>query len=349
MATTLAQLAELVDGELHGEGALEIHGASPLHRARSGYITLLTHRGSLEELLDSPAAAAVVAHDQSPACPYIAVADPNAAFAKILLHFRPARIERRIGVHPGAHVSPTAEIAEDVEIYPGAVIGEECHIGPRTTIHGGVQIMAGCHIGADNVIFPNVVLYEDTILGNRVVIHSGAVVGAYGFGYEVIEGRHVRGPQLGWVEIGDEVEIGACTTIDRGVFGPTVIGEGSKFDNHVQIAHNCHVGRHTIICSQSGLAGSVTMGDYVVLAGQVGVRDHVTIGTGATVGAKSGVMADVPAGARLLGSPTNGEREQMVIFSLLPRLPEWRKQIRNLERAVERIEQAQAKPRSDAA
>ena len=156
--------------------------------------------------------------------------------------------------------------------------------------------MAGSQIGQDVTIFPNAVLYEDTVVGPRCVIHANAVLGAYGFGYGFADGRHVLSAQLGNVVLGADVEIGAGTTIDRGTYGPTVIGEGTKIDDLVMVAHNCRIGRHNMLCSQVGIAGSTTTGDYVVMAGQVGVRDHVHIGTGAVLGAMAGVTNDVPDG-----------------------------------------------------
>ena len=166
-------------------------------------------------------------------------------------------------------------MAEDVDVHPLATIGDDVTIGAGSTIHSGVHIMAGSQIGEDVTIFPNAVLYENTVVGPRCLIHAGAVLGAYGFGYEQVEGRHRLTAQLGNVVLGADVEVGAGTTIDRGTYGPTVIGEGTKIDNLVMVAHNCHIGRHNMLCSQVGIAGSTTTGDYVVMAGQVGVRDHV--------------------------------------------------------------------------
>ena len=170
-------------------------------------------------------------------------------------------------------------------------------IGDGSTIHSGVHIMAGSQIGEDVTIFPNAVLYENTIVGPRCLIHANAVLGAYGFGYGFVDGRHVLSAQLGNVVLGADVEIGAGTTIDRGTYGPTVIGEGTKIDDLVMVAHNCRIGRHNMLCSQVGIAGSTTTGDYVVMAGQVGVRDHVHIGDRAVLGAMAGVTNDVPDGA----------------------------------------------------
>src|SRR5204862_8014669 len=169
--------------------------------------------------------------------------------------------------------------------------------------HSGGALGRFCRLGDDVTIYPNAVLYDATEVGHRVVIHANAVLGADGFGYRLQNGRHAKVPQLGHVEIGDDVEIGACTTIDRGTFQATTIGEGTKIDNLVQVAHNCQIGKHNLFVSQMGIAGSSTTGDYVVIAGQAGITDHVHIGTGAVIGAKSGVTKDVTAGQRTLGAP----------------------------------------------
>jgi UDP-3-O-[3-hydroxymyristoyl] glucosamine N-acyltransferase len=186
-------------------------------------------------------------------------------------------------------------------------------------------------LGAGVVIFPNAVLYENTQVGNRCIIHANAVLGAYGFGYETHQGRHRLSAQLGHVVIGDDVEIGAGATIDRGTYGATTVAEGTKIDNLVMIAHNCRIGRHNLLCSQVGIAGSTRTGDYVVMAGQVGVKDHITIGDGAMLGAKAGIKDDVPAGARVVGIPGTPEREQAILQAALRKLPEMRKQLKSLQ------------------
>jgi UDP-3-O-[3-hydroxymyristoyl] glucosamine N-acyltransferase len=208
-------------------------------------------------------------------------------------------------------------------------------------VHSGAQIMAGSRLERDVTLFPNVVLYENSHIGARVIIHAGAVIGAYGFGYKVVDGRHQLAAQLGHVEIHDDVEVGANTTIDRGAYGPTIIGAGTKIDNLVMIAHNCRLGKHNLICSQVGIAGSTTTGDYVVMAGQVGVRDHVHIGEHAVLGAKSGVPNDVPAGAQVLGIPAIPLREQKLRFAILARLPELRQQLKDLDAAVRELQKTQ--------
>jgi UDP-3-O-[3-hydroxymyristoyl] glucosamine N-acyltransferase len=338
MSLSLAQIAELVDGRLVGDGSLQITGAATLATARPGEITLADNPKLASQLARSQAAAVIVPHGFEPAgIPCIAVPNVHAAFAQVVCHFRPPRAPRRVGIHPQAVVSLSARLAPDVEIHPLAVIGDGVEIGPGCVIHGGVRILDGSRLGRDVTLFPNVVLYENTLIGNRVLVHAGAVIGAYGFGYSMVSGEHKLSAQLGYVEIEDDVEIGACTTIDRGTYGPTIIGRGTKIDNHVMIAHNCRIGKHNLICSQVGIAGSTTTGDYVVLAGQVGVRDHVHIGDKAMLGAQCGVMNDVPPGKRLVGSPAIDEKEQYLVWAAMYKLPEMRKEMIKLQREVQRL------------
>jgi UDP-3-O-[3-hydroxymyristoyl] glucosamine N-acyltransferase len=338
MPTTLGQLARLVGGALWGDASLELTGAATLGLARVGEITLADHPDRDRELAASPAAAVIATPDvECSGKPAIIVKDVHAAFAAAVSHFRPPRTSVRVGVSPQAVVSPTATIAADVDIYPGAFIGDHCDIGAGSTIHAGVRLMADCVVGAGVTLFPNVVLYENTRIGDRAIIHAGAVIGAYGFGYKTVDGRHQLSAQLGHVEIGKEVEVGAGATIDRGTYGPTVIGEGTKIDNLVMIAHNCRLGRHNLICSQVGIAGSTTTGDYVIMAGQVGVRDHVHIGDRAVLGSKAGVSNDVEAGAEMLGAPAAPIRQAKLQMAALAKLPEMRRQFRVLQRQFEEL------------
>lgn len=335
MPTTLGELARLVGGDLRGDARIQLSGAATTDVARNGEVTLADHPDRARAISASLASAVIAAPNVD--CggkPSIVVADVHAAFATAVRHFRPPRVPARIGVSPQAFVSPAAKLAPHVEVHPGATIAEDVRIGAHTTIHSGVRIMAGCTIGSGVTIFPNAVLYEDTCIGDRVVIHAGAVIGAYGFGYRQVDGRHLLSAQLGNVEIAADVEIGAATTIDRGTYGPTVIGEGTKIDNLVMIAHNCRLGRHNLICSQVGIAGSTTTGDYVVMAGQVGVRDHVHIGDRAVLCSKAGVSNGVEAGVEMLGSPAVPLRQAKLQMAAVAKLPEMRRQFRILQRQL---------------
>ena len=350
MGLPLHEIARLVEGRLCGATDLEITGAATIATARPGEITLADSPKLVPQLSRSQAAAVIVPEGFEPAgIPFISVGDVHEAFAKVVRHFRPQMQHRHIGVSHAANISLSARIASDVEVDPGANIGDHVEIGPGCIIHSGVCILDGCRIGEGATLFPNVVLYENTLVGNRVIIHAGAVIGAYGFGYTLAGDRHKLGAQLGYVEIEDDVEIGACTAIDRGTYGPTLIGQGTKIDNHVQIAHNCRIGKHNLICSQVGIAGSATTGDYVVMAGQVGVRDHVHVADRAILGAQCGIMKDVPPGSHLIGSPAVDEKEQYLVWAAMYKLPEMRKKLIELERKLAALTGSEAQPAKDAA
>jgi UDP-3-O-[3-hydroxymyristoyl] glucosamine N-acyltransferase len=235
------------------------------------------------------------------------------------------------GIDPRAVIHPTAQIGPDPSIFPLAAVGEATVIGARCRIHSSAVIGRHCRLGDDVLIYPNAVLYDGTVVGSRVIIHANAVLGADGFGYRFQDGRHVKVPQLGTVEIGDDVEIGACTTVDRGTFQATRVGEGTKIDNLVQVGHNCRIGKHNLLVSQMGIAGSSSTGDYVVIAGQAGIADHIRIGDRVQIGAKAGITRDVPADQRMLGTPATPEREQKRIVISLQKLPELRRELRRLK------------------
>ncbi len=351
-STTLGQLAELVGGRLQGDPQVVIRGAAVLGEVAANEITLVDHVDRLKQLNMTPAAAVVladriaadfVAAENGSACKAaILVADVHTAFAKIVCHFRPPRINVPVGISPRTIVSPTAKCGHNVNIHPGATVGDDCQIGDGSTILPGAQILPGCQIGRNSLIGPNAVLYENTVVGDRVIIHGGTVIGAYGFGYSQAGGRHVLSAQLGYVRIENDVELGAASTVDRGTYGATTIGEGTKIDNMVQIAHNCRIGRHNLICAQVGIAGSTTTGDYVVIGGQAGLRDHVHIGTGARLGAMAGITNDVPDGAAMLGIPATAERQQKLQIAAVAKLPEMRREFKTLTRTVEELKQALA-------
>ncbi len=338
---SLAALAKLVDGKVIGDPETLIANAHPIDEAREGCITLADNDQRIQSLSASPASAAVVQDGSNLAgLPGIEVRDVHAAFAKIVASFRPARVAANVTRHPSAVIAPSAKVDATAQVHAGAVIGNEVQIGERVVIHPNVVIGDGCRIGADTQVFANATLYEEVRVGQRCLIHAGASLGAYGFGYTQSEGRHVLCSQLGSVEIGDDVEVGAGSAIDRGVYGPTRVGEGTKIDNLVQIAHNCQIGKHNLICSQVGIAGSTTTGDYVVMGGQVGVRDHVTIGDGAMLGAMAGVSNHVPAGARMLGAPAIPERNQKLQFAAMAKLPAMRKEFKQLRQIVAGLQEA---------
>jgi UDP-3-O-[3-hydroxymyristoyl] glucosamine N-acyltransferase len=335
MQATLAELAALVGGHLTGRGDVIISGAASLFEAQSGQITMVDQAEKNRYLEDCLAAAVIAPRSFTPQrIPAIQVDDVHRAFSAVVRRFRPPRKSSHSGISPQAAISSNAKLGQNVTIHPFATIGDDVTIGDNSTIHSGVHIMAGSHIGDEVTIFANAVLYENTVVGPRCLIHANAVLGAYGFGYGFVEGHHVLSAQLGNVVLGADVEVGAGTTIDRGTYGPTSIGDGTKIDDQVMIAHNCRIGRHNMLCSQVGIAGSTTTGDYVVMAGQVGVRDHVHIGDRAVLGAMAGVTNDVPEGFRMIGIPATPERDQKIKQAAFSKLPEMRRQMKQLQRAV---------------
>jgi UDP-3-O-[3-hydroxymyristoyl] glucosamine N-acyltransferase len=335
VTVTVRQLAELVHGHVCGDGDLVITAARPVSEAGPGTITFIESDRHAHHLHTCRAAAAVApAGMASPGLTLIQVADPLAAFITIVRHLHGRPEAAPLGIDPRAVVHATARIGPETSIYPLAVVGEGTVLGARCRIHSGVVLGRFCRLGDDVTVYPNAVLYDGTILGNRAVVHANAVLGADGFGYRLQDGRHVKVPQLGHVEIGDDVEIGACTAIDRGTFQATRVGEGTKIDNLVQIGHNCQIGRHNLLVSQVGIAGSSSTGEYVVFAGQAGVADHVHIGSGAVVGAQAGIPRDVPDGQRVLGSPALPLREQQRIMMTLEKLPEMRRDLQRLKKRL---------------
>lgn len=332
MSATVGELAGLVQGEVQGDAGLVIRAARPLDEAAAGEITFVENQGHAPLLHGSQASAAVVpAGISANGITMIRVADPLSAFVAIVRRLQGRPEPAHHGIDAKASLHPTAKLGPDVSVYPFAVVGERATVGARCRIHSGAVVGRDCRLGDDVTLYPNVVLYDGTVLGHRVTIHANAVVGADGFGYRPVGGRHAKVPQLGHVDLGDDVEVGACTTIDRGTFKATRVGEGTKIDNLVQVGHNCQLGRHNLIVSHVGIGGSSATGDYVVIAGQAGIVDHVRLGDCVTVGAQAGVTKDVAAGQHLFGTPARLKRDQMRILALLEKLPEIRRDIRRIK------------------
>lgn len=335
MVATVEQLAALVRGRLVGDGSISIRSARPVGEAGPGDITFIENERYAKMLRTSPASAAIVGpHFKRVAAPaelpVIEVEDPILAFLAVRSHLGRAEKPRWTGVHPQAWVSPSAQVGSDVAIYPFVFIGEDVIIGDGATLHPGVVVGDRCRIGSGTVVHANAVLYSDVHVGDRVEIHAGTVLGGDGFGYRLIDGRHVKIPQSGRVEIGNDVEIGANCTVDRATFEATRIGDGTKIDNLVMIGHNNQIGRHNLLCGQVGIAGSCKVGDHVVMAGQAGIKDNTEIGDNAVVGAQAGVHRNIPPTQHVLGSPAIAVREQRRLFQMIARLPEMHRQLREL-------------------
>ena len=331
----LHQLAQLVGGNLTSAADPIISGAASIARATNSHITFACSTKHYEDFLASNAGAAIIPKTiETSDKPCIRVEDVESAFAKIAGHFKPPIERPNNGVSPHAIVSSIATIAEDVCIHPGAVIMDGVQIGAGSVIFPNVTVMENVCIGENVTVYPNVTLYENTVIGDRSIIHAGAVLGAFGFGYNSSGGQHRLSAQLGNVVLGEDVEIGANTTIDRGSYDSTTIGNGTKLDNLVMIGHNCSIGNNNLLCSQVGIAGSSQTGSNVVMGGQVGLADHLTVGDNAQIGAQSGLMHDVEADQTVFGTPAKPKRDEMRQLANRAKLPEMRKTIKRLEKAV---------------
>ena len=248
------------------------------------------------------------------------------------------------GVSPQAFIHPEAVLGPGVTVYPFAFVGARAILGAGTTVFPGVYVGEDCVLGQGCTLYPNSVLLAGTVLGDRVILHAGAVLGSDGYGFAQSPAGHVKVPQVGVVVVGNDVEIGANTTVDRAALDATRIGDGTKIDNLAQIAHNVQIGKHCLIVSQAGIAGSCTLGDGVVLGGQVGLRDNISLGDGVQVAGQSGVGVDLPAGAMVGGSPSMDAATFLKMSLTLPKLPELARRVRRLEKAVE---ERQDKPKED--
>ncbi|MFL6501787.1 MAG: UDP-3-O-(3-hydroxymyristoyl)glucosamine N-acyltransferase [Candidatus Udaeobacter sp.] len=299
MSLTVKQLADFSGGELVGDSTLKITGAASLSEATPGEISFFTNRKYIGLLRKTRASAIFVPPDFSEAisASQIRVSNPTKAFEQVVLKFAPKPITFAPGIHRSAIVDPDVQLGERVSIQPLAVIEAGSKIGDDTVIGAGSYIGHETVIGAACHIYPRVTIRERTQIGSRVIIHSGVVIGADGFGFEMVDGRQQKIQQLGIVQLDDDVEIGANTTIDRARFGRTWIQLGVKVDNLVQIAHNVVIGRNTVIAAQTGIAGSVQIGQRVQIGGQVGIIGHIEIGDNTAIGAQSGISKNISGGA----------------------------------------------------
>ena len=338
MEKTLKELAELVGGEAAGNGDALIKGVAPLESAVHGDITFIINSRYAAALSTTTASAVIVPPDMKVADRNLIVAkNPQLAYAKILILFASKPLPPK-GVDKRAFIGRGPRIGKEVSVYPYAHIGDNVAIGDGTVIHSGAHIGDGCRIGERVVIYPNATIRDGCIIGDRVIIHPGAVIGSDGFGYAREGKRHFKIPQVGIVQIDDDVEIGANTTVDRAAFGKTWIKRGTKIDNLVQVAHNVTIGEDSIIVAQAGIAGSSKLGNNVILAGQVAVSDHLTIGDEVMVGGQSGVISDIPDKQVMSGYPAIPHREWLKASATFSKLPEMRKEIKELEKKVAELE-----------
>jgi len=338
MEKTLKELADLVGGEVAGNASILIKGVAPLESAAEGDITFITSP-KYAHLLKTTAASAVIAPPEMKVedKDLIVSRNPQLAHAKILTLFN-SRPYMAKGIDKRAYIGRRPKISNTVNIYPFAYIGDDVEIGERTVVHPGAFVGNGCIIGSDVAIYPNTTIMDRCLVGNRVIIHAGVVIGADGFGFARDGKRHYKIPQTGIVQIDDDVEIGANTTIDKAASEKTWIKRGTKIDNLVQVAHNVVIGEDSIIVAQAGIAGSSILGSNVVLGGQVAVVDHVKLGNNVMVGGQSGVTSDVNENQVVSGTPAIPHRDWLKASLVFSHLPDMRKMIKELEKKVEELE-----------
>lgn len=341
MTLTLEQIATRTRTKVYGNLAKLIADVSALDTATEDSISYVDSGKQLRAALKSQAGALVTTEAHAEELRHrgkefdlLISDDPQGTFIEIMLLFRPPLEPAAAEVSPHAHIADSATLGHGCRVGPHAVIGRNATLGEDCEIGPGAVIGDGCQLGNGCIIHANAVLYSAIELHNRVIVHANAVIGADGFGYRFVDGQFVRIPHTGTVILEDDVEIGAGSTIDRAMIGATVIGQGTKIDNLVMIAHNCQIGKHNVFASQVGLAGSCTTGDYVQMGGQVGIADHVKIGSGAKFGGKSGVGQDMPGGKDYLGAPAVEIKEFMRSHLLQGKIPEMRQQLAQLTQQI---------------
>jgi len=339
MVKTLAEIAEIVDGQVVGNADLMISGFSGIKEAREGDLTFVANSKYFPMMKTTRASAVIVPLDlkvDKPAT--ILVENPSLAFARIVSTASEDLIDQIEGIHPTALIGRDVVLGEDVRIGPYVVIGDGAVIGDRTTICSHCSVGPQTSIGQDCLIYPMVSIREKIVIGNHVIIHNGTVIGSDGFGFIRVADRHMKIPQIGTVVIEDNVEIGANVTIDRARFDKTVIGSGTKIDNLVQIAHNVRIGKNCIIVAQVGISGSTILEDDVILAGQAGLSGHITVGRGAVVAAQAGVSNSIPPHTTVWGFPAKPHMHAKRVNAHVQRLPQTIRLIADLKKRIGELE-----------
>ncbi|RMD65567.1 MAG: UDP-3-O-(3-hydroxymyristoyl)glucosamine N-acyltransferase [Planctomycetota bacterium] len=341
-------LAQQLDAELRGSPDVVVDSVDALDHAGPSSLTFIRDAKHSRAWTRSPSPCAVVTRGCEPDSwdpqerALLVVDDADHAMQRLLEAVTPPHVAPPVGAHPTAAIDPSACVDPSCRIGPFVAIGPKCRVEADVVLHARVSLGAEAVVGAGSELRAGVVVEDRCQLGQRVLIHPNAVIGADGFGYLPTPQGPVKIPHAGFVLIEDDVEIGACTTIDRGKFGPTRVGRGTKIDNHVQIGHNCDIGQGCIICGACALSGSVRVGDGAILAGGVGIKDNVAIGPRARVGARSGVMNDIPEGETWVGYPARPASQTMRIIAAETRLPEIASAVRRFTKQRPRDAQANA-------
>ncbi len=342
MKFKLEKLCQLIGAEIPPDAKqIEITGVATIEHAGSDDLTFISNPKYKKYLTTTKAKAVIIPRDIKPPDTLVSlvVDDPYLAFLRVLEVFN-TRTSQDIasGIHPDAVIDPDTDIGKNVSIGAFAVISPKVKIGRETTIGPCTVILKNSQIGENCIIYPNVTIMDGCNIGDRVIIHAGAIIGSDGFGFAPHDGRFYKIPQIGKVHIGNDVEIGACSCIDRAAFGVTVIEDGTKIDNLVQIAHNVRIGSNTVIASQVGISGSTTIGNSVKIGGQAGFTGHLNIGDGASIGAQAGVTKDVPDGETVSGYPAKKHTKAMRLEAALRGLPELIKKVKKQEDKILELE-----------
>jgi UDP-3-O-[3-hydroxymyristoyl] glucosamine N-acyltransferase len=335
------EIAERVGGEVVGDGDTLIEGVAGIRYAAAGELSYVSQARYAGDVAKTNASAVMVGRDWNAPAPVVLIKVDSAekAFAEVAQWFAPDPVSYPPGIHPTAVISPEAVLGPDVHVGPYCVIGPDASVGARSVLVGHNVIAPGASLGEDCLIYPMVTLREYVRVGDRAIFHNGVVIGGDGFGFEADKrGVRTKIPQIGIVEIGNDVEIGANSTVDRARFGKTKIGNGVKIDNLVMVAHNCVIGDHVVLVSQVGVGGSTLVGPHAILAGQVGVAGHLEIGAGAVIGAQSGVTKDIAPKSYSMGFPAISRKQFAENQAGLNRLPQMKKRLAELEARLAALE-----------
>jgi len=335
---SLADIAAQIGGHVVGDASLEIRRVAPIDEAREGDLTFISNPKYVAKLETTQASAVIAAPGvQTERLSLVVCGNPYLAFARAVEFLHVSR-SAPLGVMDGAHVHPEATLGDGVTIHPGCVVSAGARVGDGTVLHPGVILYSDAEVGNNCLLHANVIVREGCRLGDRVIVQPGAVIGSDGFGYASDGDRYVKIPQVGIVEIGDDVEIGAASCVDRAALGVTRIGRGTKIDNLVQIGHNVVIGEDTILVSQVGIAGSTTIGNHCTFGGQGAAAGHLRIGNNVTIAARGAAAGDIPDGQIMSGAPAMPHKDWLKASMVFPRIPDMRRELQQLRKKVAQLE-----------